>query len=70
MPCVCSSGDVDIGVGDDAPNVRALGVERLFGQRRLVVMCGGVRRGLGVLVLGFFFFWGGRGGWMVGLEID
>ena len=60
MPCVCSSGDVEFEVGDDAPIVSALGVERLFGQRGLVVMCGGVRRGLGVLVLGIFL----GGGWM------
>ena len=56
MPYVCSSGDVEFEVGDDAPSVSALGVERLFGQRGLVVMCGGVLRGLGMLVLGFF--WG------------
>ena len=65
MPCVYSSGDVDFEVGDDAPSVRALGVERLFGQRGLVVMCGGVRRGLGVLVLGFFL-----GGWLDGRTRD
>ena len=61
MPYVCSSGDVGFEVGDDAPSICALGVERLFSQRGIVVLCEGFPRRASIR-----FFWGD--GWVVGLE--
>ena len=61
MPYVCSSGDVGFEVGDDAPSICVLGLEWLFSQRELVVLCEGFPRRASIR-----FFWGD--GWVVGLE--